>query len=365
MTRTELALNRRDSVVVQALLPGTEDRPMTDLANAPTLSGQRRAVGRYDRLKRMGDVLCAGGALIVLSPVLLGTAALVRIKLGANVIFRQRRPGRNGQVFEILKFRTMLDPDPARGVLTDEERMTPFGRRLRATSLDELPGLINVLRGDMSLVGPRPLLPEYLERYSDEQARRHEVLPGLTGLAQVSGRNSLSWDDKFDLDLHYVRTRSLQTDVRILWATVPKVLRSEGVTEQGQATMSVFFGPRRIGVHQLQPAGDDGSDRWEVVDRGTGAIVADCQLEPAAAGEVEMTIHVAPECTEPELILSRAAEMLIGQARAQEVEVVRCMVDVEGPAREMLSTRLGFRVEHTGPGIARTTPVRPLRKTDR
>ena len=173
--------------------------------------------------------------------VMLGVALMVRWKLGRPVFFRQRRPGRGGRVFELLKFRTMLDARDAQGrLLPDAERLTPFGRWLRASSLDELPELLNVLRGEMSLVGPRPLLIEYLPRYSPRQARRHEVRPGLTGLAQVNGRNALTWDEKFEWDVRYVETQTLWLDVCILALTVKKVLRREGISAAGEATMAEF-----------------------------------------------------------------------------------------------------------------------------
>ena len=196
----------------------------------------------YDAVKRAGDVAAASLGLIVSAPVQLIVAAMVRARLGTPVLFRQPRPGRDGKVFTILKFRTMKDADPSRGLVTDADRLTPFGRRLRSTSLDELPALWNVLRGDMSLVGPRPLLVEYLARYSPHQARRHEVRPGITGLAQVSGRNALTWEDRFDLDVEYVDRRSLALDLRILLMTITIVFKREGVTGEGSATMTPFRG---------------------------------------------------------------------------------------------------------------------------
>lgn len=182
-------------------------------------------------------------ALAVLSPLLLLIALLVRLKLGSPVFFAQKRPGLEGRVFRMLKFRTMTDARNECGqLLPDEVRLTPFGRMLRSGSLDELPELWCVLKGDMSLVGPRPLLVEYLAAYSAEQARRHEVRPGITGLAQVRGRNLLSWEEKFALDVWYVDNRSMWLDLRILIQTVGKVLRREGISQDGQATMSEFSG---------------------------------------------------------------------------------------------------------------------------
>lgn len=187
--------------------------------------------------------MAAGVALLVLSPVLLGVAYMVRKNLGSPVLFRQVRPGMHGKPFEMIKFRTMLDAVDAQGnVLPDEVRLTPFGRFLRSTSLDELPELWNVLKGDMSLVGPRPLLMEYLPLYSPEQARRHEARPGVTGWAQINGRNAISWEDKFKLDVWYVDNQSLWLDIRIIFLTVKKVLVREGISAAGDATMPIFKG---------------------------------------------------------------------------------------------------------------------------
>jgi lipopolysaccharide/colanic/teichoic acid biosynthesis glycosyltransferase len=204
--------------------------------------------GRGLALKRIVDVLVALAALLVLAPLLLALALAVRLSLGTPVLFRQARPGRGGRPFVILKFRTMREARDAAGVpLPDAERLTALGRFLRATSLDELPELVNVLRGDMSLVGPRPLLTEYLPLYSPEQARRHEVRPGVTGWAQVNGRNAISWEEKFDLDVWYVDNRSFLLDLRILVLTVARVLGRAGVNQEGQATMQRFTGSRGAG----------------------------------------------------------------------------------------------------------------------
>ena len=184
----------------------------------------------------------AGVLLIASLPVQAVVAGLVAARMGRPVLFRQPRPGLRGEVFTLLKFRSMLSEDTGRGLVTDEQRLTKLGRTLRATSLDELPTLWNVLRGEMSFVGPRPLLVEYLPLYSAEQARRHEVRPGITGLAQVSGRNSLSWEDKFRLDVRYVDNLSLGLDARILLSTLRTVLSRAGVSADGQATMSRFEG---------------------------------------------------------------------------------------------------------------------------
>ena len=193
-------------------------------------------------LKRLFDVWIAGLALVVLAPVIGILAVIVAVRLGRPVFFRQERPGRAGRVFTLVKFRSMREPDPARGLVTDEQRLTVFGRVLRATSLDELPTLWNVLRGDMSMVGPRPLLVEYLEHYSPEQARRHQVRPGITGLAQVNGRNALTWDEKFRLDVEYVDSQSLALDLRIIMSTVRSVVVREGISHADHATMARFQG---------------------------------------------------------------------------------------------------------------------------
>jgi sugar transferase EpsL len=187
--------------------------------------------------KRCIDLSASIVLLLVFAPVMAVVACILRIKMGAPVLFRQVRPGRHGKPFVLCKFRTMSD-----GPGTDEDRLTPFGALLRRTSLDELPQLWNVLKGEMSLVGPRPLLPRYMDRYSRRQARRHEVRPGLTGLAQISGRNAISWEDRLELDVRYVDGVSLGLDLRILLRTVRSVFRREGISEPGNATMSEFTG---------------------------------------------------------------------------------------------------------------------------
>jgi sugar transferase EpsL len=192
-------------------------------------------------LKRVFDIVVSAVALTVLAPVMGLIALAVWRTMGRPVLFRQARPGLHGKPFVMYKFRTMRDLRDAEGnLLPDEARLTPFGRWLRTTSLDELPELVNVLRGEMSLVGPRPLLMEYLDRYTPEQARRHEVKPGITGWAQIHGRNNLSWDERFKLDVWYVDNWSLWLDVKILWRTLWMVLRREGISAQGHATMPRF-----------------------------------------------------------------------------------------------------------------------------
>ena len=198
-----------------------------------------------DALKRVIDVAGAAAALVVLSPLLAVVAVLVRVRMGPPVLFRQLRPGREGRPFELRKFRTMTDQRGLDGaLLPDAQRLTALGRFLRRTSIDELPELVNVVRGDMSLVGPRPLLMEYLPRYSPEQARRHEVRPGVTGWTQVNGRNTLTWDEKFALDVWYVDHRSTRLDLEILGRTVSQVLSGQGVSAAGHATTEPFRGSR-------------------------------------------------------------------------------------------------------------------------
>lgn len=205
---------------------------------------KHKPYGIYERFfKRPQDFLCALLAIIVLSPVMLITAVLVRIKLGSPVLFTQDRPGKDGKIFKLYKFRTMLPPkggaiDPAQ----DAARLTPFGKKLRSTSLDELPELFNILKGDMSVVGPRPLLVQYLSRYNAHQARRHEVRPGFTGLAQVHGRNAISWEDKFDWDVKYVDKVTFLGDWKIIFETIRTVLKKEGISSQNSSTMEEFMG---------------------------------------------------------------------------------------------------------------------------
>lgn len=194
-------------------------------------------------LKRLFDVVAASLGLLLLSPVIAVVAYMIRRRLGSPVLFRQVRPGMNGKPFEMVKFRTMRDAVDAHGnALPDAQRMTPFGSFLRSSSLDELPELWNVIKGDMSLVGPRPLLMEYLPLYNAEQLRRHDVRPGVTGWAQINGRNALTWEEKFKLDTWYVDHRSFWLDLKIIFLTVRKVLVRDGISAQGEATMSKFTG---------------------------------------------------------------------------------------------------------------------------
>ena len=205
---------------------------------------KHKPYGPYEKyIKRPLDVILSGAALVVLSPVMGITALLVKKKLGSPVIFTQERPGKDEKIFKLYKFRSMTDERDEKGaLLPDEDRLPPFGQKLRSTSLDELPELFNILKGDMSIVGPRPLLVAYLQRYNEHQARRHEVRPGITGLAQAHGRNLISWEEKFDWDVKYVDHITLLEDLKIILMTIQIVLQREGINGNGEATMSEFMG---------------------------------------------------------------------------------------------------------------------------
>lgn len=208
---------------------------------------KHKPYGIYEAyIKRIQDFMCALLALIILSPVLVIVALLVKVKLGSPILFVQERPGRDEKIFKLYKFRTML---PAKGdvinPLQDGQRLTSFGKMLRSTSLDELPELFNILKGDMSVVGPRPLLVRYLSRYNAQQARRHEVRPGFTGLAQVNGRNAISWEEKFAWDVKYVDKITFLGDWKIIWKTVRTVVKREGISAAGEATMREFMGTEK------------------------------------------------------------------------------------------------------------------------
>ena len=200
--------------------------------------------GFYEKfIKRIQDIVCACIAIIILSPIMVVIAIMVRIKLGSPVVFAQGRPGLNGKIFKLYKFRTMSSVKDEHGdLLPDEQRLTSFGKKLRSTSLDELPELFNIVKGDMSIVGPRPLLPQYLPRYNKRQARRHEVRPGFTGLAQVNGRNAISWEEKFEWDVKYVDNVSFVQDWKIIFKTVGTVLKKDGISSETAATMEEFMG---------------------------------------------------------------------------------------------------------------------------
>ena len=210
---------------------------------------KKHKAGLYEKyIKRMIDVVCAGAGLLILWPVLFVTAILVKLNLGSPVIFCQERPGKDGKIFRLYKFRSMKDAyDKDGNPLPDEERLTEFGMKLRSLSLDELPELINILKGDLSIVGPRPLLPQYLPLYNEHQMRRHEVRAGLTGYAQVNGRNAISWEEKFDLDVYYVDHISFLFDLKILLQTVMTVLKRDGISSESAVTMEPFRGTVKEG----------------------------------------------------------------------------------------------------------------------
>lgn len=341
----------------------------------------------YNTTKRVLDLVCAGVLLLVTAPIQIAVAALVARRLGRPLLFRQQRPGLHGEPFTLVKFRTMLPVDTARGRVTNEQRMTAFGRRLRALSLDELPTLWNVVRGDMSLVGPRPLRMEYLERYSAHHTRRHEVQPGVTGLAQVSGRNALDWDSRLDLDVNYVDSRSFGLDARILWLTVRSVLKKEGIEHEGHATMGAFYGsanahgvverpldvealPVRVGWlndpriragitidfearlddtrewHERTQADDSRSD-WVHYDR-SGRPVAMCGLIRDDADSAALYLYVNPDL-HGQGLGRRCLATLIDRAAALGIKTLTLETKRDNAAALALYRSAGFSAATTAP----------------
>lgn len=317
-------------------------------------------------LKRAVDIVGAGVGLVVLAPVMLVLGLTVRIKLGSPVLFAQQRPGKDGQPFTLYKFRSMLPEDQARHMVTDDQRMTTFGKRLRATSLDELPTLFNVLKGDMSLVGPRPLVTAYLPLYSDHQARRHEVRPGITGLAQVSGRNQLSWEERFELDVEYVDRHNILLDITVLARTIGQVFARSGIAGDGISTMTIFVGsPPDDGLHEqlLTEQWQDVLETWmhhpNTVRLGTVGtenrtdtrywMYLDDQHNAVGIGglsglgelHLNARIVMSPDQTDRDVtqaILNR----LIHQAKSYDAHAVALRIPPEHPELNQGAERLGF-----------------------
>ncbi len=301
--------------------------------NRPNL-GRRR----YLQIRRGADAAAAGAGLILLSPVLLGIGIAVRVRMGRPVIFTQERVTRGERIFRLRKFRTMLDEDPACGLVTDEERLTDLGAWLRATSLDELPSLWNILVGDMSVIGPRPLTPDYLPLFGPEQRRRHTVRAGLTGLAQVSGRNGLSWDARFDLDQEYVAHLGLRMDLSILRRTILAVLRREGITEDGEATMSDFPGPMSSPRLRLECSQREGV--WAVATPD-GAHVFRGELMVLGDGSGRIRFGLTSTDSVDDEMVVEALSLLLSRIRAEGVTRVTTDVPDSGVLRESFR-RNGF-----------------------
>lgn len=345
----------------------------------------------YDLLKRVTDVVLAAVLLLITAPLQLILGFLVWRKLGKPVLFRQPRPGKDERVFELMKFRTMLEIDEDAGRVTNEQRTHPFGERLRSTSLDELPSLWNVFRGDMSLVGPRPLRTSYLRRYSDDQALRHRVRPGVTGWAQVNGRNSLPWDERLQLDQWYVENRGAWLDVKILLKTVIKAIRRDGIAEEGQATMSEFFGPERTGRLRLVglsrthlpdrvawlkspevKAGislsfepelgemtrwlerikhDQTRADWVAIDaQGTSRVM--CGLTRMEGGTAELYIYVSPDSL-GQGYGREAMQLLMARARRRGITSLRLQTKRGNERSQRLYRALGFEpIDEGGPMVS-------------
>ncbi|TSI19796.1 sugar transferase [Brevibacterium aurantiacum] len=296
----------------------------------------------YHFVKRVFDVLGALVTLIVLSPVLIVVCVLILLFLGAPIFFRQERVTIGERVFQLWKFRSMLNPDPERGLVSDGQRMTRFGRLLRSSSLDELPSLWNVLCGDMSLIGPRPLPTRYLPHYSDQQRRRHQVRGGLSGMAQISGRNRVRWDDRFDLDVEYVDTVSFGLDLRILMRTISIVLRADGISQDGEVTAENFGGTLKSDLVVFdQRSRTETITTWSV-SGSDGHEIGCCEISVISAQTLLIRFD---DCTkaDPDIEIRReVVRLLTNRARATEAEFAVCAVRADGVDRSVL-TEAGFK----------------------
>lgn len=320
----------------------------------------------YDYIKRILDCIGAGIGLVVLAPVFAVLGLIIRINLGGPVIFAQQRPGKNGELFTMYKFRSMLEEDPARNLVTDDQRSTSFGRCLRATSLDELPTLYNVFKGDMSFVGPRPLMAEYLPLYSKHQARRHDVRPGITGLAQVSGRNLLSWEERFDLDVEYVERRNAMLDLNILARTIGQVFSRSGVEADGITTMTIFVGAppeddlsEHLMSDQWQSHGQAWEqDSWSIAVGATNTLpkhgtrhwmylnadrlpVAICGLSDLGTQHVSVNMLVSPEHRNHALVHALLGR-LIHHAKSFDADGLNLRIPPKYRVLHRNAERLGF-----------------------
>ncbi|MGO1523038.1 MAG: sugar transferase [Nesterenkonia sp.] len=300
----------------------------------------------YPRVKRLLDVLGALLGLIVLSPLIAGIALLVLIVHGAPVIFVQERATKGARVFRLRKFRSMRPVDPQRGWVTDEDRLTAFGRLLRSTSLDELPSLWNVLIGDMSLIGPRPLTTDYLLLYTQEQRRRHMVRGGLSGLCQVSGRNGLGWDEKFDLDIEYVDTMSFALDLKILRRTFTAVLSRQGVTTENEVTAQSYGGSLRSDLVVFRPhvTGKDRSS-W-TVETPAGQYLGWCTMHASGGRSQMIRFHPASDVAawhQFPAIYTEVLRLLLNRARSWDADFAVCSAASLSPAEAQLYAQAGFR----------------------
>ena len=323
-------------------------------------------VAQSGGIKRAIDILGASLGLVILLPVFALLWLLIRSNLGAPVIFTQQRPGKDAKIFTLYKFRSMLEPDPARGILIDDQRITPFGRWLRNTSLDELPTLVNVLKGDMSLVGPRPLHVDYLERYTPHQARRHQVRPGITGLAQVRGRNTLDWEARFDLDVRYVQEHSLLLDFRLLMETIGQVFSRSGIEAEGAATMPIFTGsapddglteqlmsdrwsqlwqswqqhPQALTSHSSKPRQHGGTRYWVYLDDQQAPV---CIAGLSGLGQPELTVSLllAPDSSDTWCIPA-VLKRLIQHGRFYKAQFLILTCAAEHHGIQQAATQVGF-----------------------